>query len=172
MMITLNFAFWTFVIVFAIIGSMRGWAKEILVTSSVILALFILSLLNFIPAIRSMFNKPNGDMEFWIRTIILVIMVIFGYQTPNIARFASGKFMRDKLSDALLGFFLGALNGYLIVGTIWYFMIDSNYPLQPGIIPPNPIPAIANYLPPTYLQGVALYFAVMVSFLFVLIVFI
>ena len=38
-MVTLNFLFWMFVILFGVIGAMRGWAKELLVTFSAILAL-------------------------------------------------------------------------------------------------------------------------------------
>ena len=37
-MVSLTFMFWLFVLLFAIIGATRGWAKEILVTFAVILA--------------------------------------------------------------------------------------------------------------------------------------
>ncbi len=37
-MVSLIVIFWMYVILFAIIGGMRGWAKELLVTFSVILA--------------------------------------------------------------------------------------------------------------------------------------
>ena len=40
-MISLVSAFWLFVIIFGLIGAMRGWAKELLVAFSVILAIFI-----------------------------------------------------------------------------------------------------------------------------------
>ena len=54
-MIGLNAIFWMFVILFGIIGAMRGWAKELLVTFSVILAMFILTVLeNFVPVIGPM----------------------------------------------------------------------------------------------------------------------
>ena len=169
-MITLNFAFWTFVLLFACIGAMRGWAKEVLVAFSVVVALFILDIMNYFPPIRNLFAQPNSDTEFWIRTAVLLTMVFFGYQTPRVARFASGKFMRERFSDSLLGFFIGAINGFLIIGCIWWFMIDSNYPLQPGIVPPNPIPEIVKFLPPEWLNGMVLYFAMMVAFLFLIIV--
>ena len=170
-MIPLSIVFWLFVIIFAVIGSMRGWAKEILVTFSVILALFILQMMNFFAPIKNLFAPPNGTVEFWIRTGIVLIMVIVGYSTPNVVRFASGKLVREKFSDALLGFFIGALNGYLIVGTIWWFMIDSGYPFK-GIVAPQPPPDIVNYLPPMWLHDFALYFAIMISFIFLLVVFI
>ncbi len=170
-MISLDFAFWIFVVIFAVIGSMRGWAKEILVTFSVILALFILQMITFFAPIKNMFQPPNGVVEFWIRTGILLILVIIGYQTPNVVRFASGKLVREKFSDALLGYFIGALNGFLIVGSIWWFLMDSGYPFQ-GISAPQPPPDIVNYLPPMWLKDFALYFAIMISFIFLLVVFI
>ena len=34
---------------------------------------------------------------------LLLVMAYFGYQTPNLPAFASGKFAREKLQDLLLG---------------------------------------------------------------------
>ena len=172
-MMTLNFAFWTLVVLFAIVGAMRGWAKELLVTFSAILALFFIEIfIRYLPPVRSFFAPPNDATEFWVQTIILITMVIFGYQTPNLAKFASPKFARERFSDALLGFFLGAFNGYLIFGSIWYFLIESGYPFPDYITAPAPVPWIVAYLPPVWLGIPTIYFAVAVSFLFVLVVFI
>jgi len=38
-MMSIVYVFWMYVILFAVIGAMRGWAKELLVSFSVILAL-------------------------------------------------------------------------------------------------------------------------------------
>ena len=43
-MINLSVLFWI-AIMFALIGAMRGWAKEVLVTSGVIVALFLVTIL-------------------------------------------------------------------------------------------------------------------------------
>ena len=172
-MMTLNFAFWTLVILFGIIGAMRGWAKELLVTFSAILALFFIELFaRYVPPVRAFFAPPNDSTEFWVETTILGLMVLFGYQTPNISKLAGTRFAREKFSDALLGFFLGAFNGYLIFGSIWYFMAASGYPFPDQIAPPNPEPWIMSYLPPMWLGIPTIYFAVAVAFLFVIIVFI
>lgn len=172
-MMTLTFAFWLSVVVFGIIGAMRGWAKEFLVTFSVILALFLLEVLGrYFPPVREFFAQPNGSSEFWARTIILLVLVFFGYQTPNIARMASPRFARERLADSLLGFFLGGINGYLIVGTLWWFLIDSGYPFPKVITPPTPTPDIIAFLPPELLGIPNIYFAIAIAFLFVLVVFI
>jgi uncharacterized membrane protein required for colicin V production len=159
-----------YVILFAVIGSQRGWAKEILVTFSVILALTLTTLLqSYIPFVRDVVAK-QGSTFFWLRTIILVVLVFFGYQTPNIARFAP-KMTREKFQDTLLGIFLGTLNGFLIVGSIWYYMDIAKYPF-PIITAPAGNLVILQYLAPRLLGIPAIYFAVVVAFIFVIVVFI
>jgi lysylphosphatidylglycerol synthetase-like protein (DUF2156 family) len=157
---------------------MRGWAKELLVSFSVILAITFITLLqNYIPFVRDVLPKDSTAL-FWTRSIILVVLVFFGYQTPNFPKF-SGKFPRERLQDSLLGIFLGAINGYLIVGSIWFFMYEAKYPFpmisDPAATGVQQIVDAANkiiaYLPPRLLGVPAIYFAVVISFIFVLVVF-
>ena len=44
-MISLVVLFGIFIVLFAVIGAMRGWAKELLVTSAVVLGLFLNAIL-------------------------------------------------------------------------------------------------------------------------------
>ena len=171
-MITLTLAFWILVALNGVIGAMRGWAKEVLVTFSVLVALFIMNVLGSISAFKSIFGSPLGSGGFWGPALVLIILVIFGYQTPFLVRFASGKVVRERFTDGLLGFFIGLINGYLIWGCLWFFMESAKYPFAPGITAPNPVPIIVNYLPPVYLTGTVLYVAVGLAFIFVLLVFI
>ena len=181
-MVSIFFFFWLLVILFGVIGAMRGWAKEILVSFSVILALFMISLLeNYVGFFREMVQNPDpatAKVVFWLRTVVVIVLAFFGYQTPTLQRFvASQKFDRERLQDALLGFFLGFFNGFLIVGTIWFYLHQAHYP-YPNFIsaPSNEIsPAVerlVTYLPPRWLGIPGIYFAVAVAFIFVLIVFI
>jgi len=67
--------------------------------------------------------QGTPETVFWLRTIIFGGLVFFGYQTPKIPRLAESEhFIRHYLQDALLGFFIGALNGYLIFGSLWYYL--------------------------------------------------
>ena len=175
-MISLTFAFWLLVLLFGLIGMMRGWAKELLVSFSVILALAFNTLLQrYVPLIKNM--PIDQEPIFWIRLIIMLVLVFFGYQTVGLPRFA-GKAAREKLQDSLLGFVLGALNGYLVVGSAWFYLNDAKYPF-PQISAPvagtemgnaalNLIPMLAPHL----MGEPAIYFAVMLCFIFVLVVFI
>jgi uncharacterized membrane protein required for colicin V production len=176
-LVSLTVVFWMYVILFGIIGGMRGWAKELLVSFSVILSLTFISLLeHYIPFVRDLMEKDSVAL-FWLRTIIVSVLVFFGYQTPNLARFAP-KMTREKFQDILLGFFIGALNGYLIAGTLWFFMSQAGYPFK-TFMAPDPSStlgkaalALLQYMPPRLLGIPAIYFAVVLAFVFVLVVFI
>jgi uncharacterized membrane protein required for colicin V production len=176
-MVSLAFVFWMYVILFAIIGGMRGWAKEIVVSFSVILALTFTTLLsNYIPFIRDVLQKDSKPLYFWLRTIILILLVFFGYQTPNIARFAA-KMTREKLQDVILGAVIGAVNGYLIAGTIWFYLADAGYPFTNIINTPTgdmatAAEAMLHYMAPKLLGIPGIYFAVVIAFMFVIVVFI
>jgi uncharacterized membrane protein required for colicin V production len=180
-MVSIDVLFWLFILLFGLVGLMRGWAKELLVTFSVILALFIVTVLqSYVPFITKLVldaNKPGGDpgTVFWLRAGLLIVLTFFGYQSPNIPRIAgSGRFARERLQDALLGLFLGAVNGYLVWGTLWYFLDQAHYPF-PGIVSPNLTQSAKNligFLPPNWLLGVpTIFFAIAIAFAFVLVVF-
>lgn len=180
-MVSLVVVFWMYVILFAVIGAMRGWARELLVAFSVILALFIISVLErFVPFIRDILAQNAGTL-FWVRVAVVIALVFFGYQTPNIPRLAAqNRFARERLQDILLGVFLGALNGYLIAGTIWYYLDSAGYPFPNLISPPDvgtqlfeTSQRMMALMPPQLLGGSsAIYFAVALAFAFVLVVFI
>jgi len=186
-MVSIFFFFWLLVILFAVIGAMRGWAKEILVSFSIFLALFLVSLLeNYVPFFRAILENPdpanavsNAKYVFWVRSSIMLVLAFFGYQTPSLQRFvALEKFNRERLQDALLGFVLGCVNGFLIVGTISFYMHQANYPYPEWIsAPPDEqtraaLERLVAYLPPRWLGIPGIYFAVAIAFIFVLIVFI
>ncbi len=178
-MISLDVIFWMYVALFALIGAMRGWAREILVSFSVILSLFIIAVLEkFVPLVRDNLMVNNPSTYYWVQTILLVGLVFFGYQSPNIPKLAgSGRFVRDKFQDILLGLFLGAVNGYLVFGSFWYFLDVANYPFS-FIFPPDlstevgiKTQELLAFMPPALLGTPAVYFAVAIAFIFVLVVF-
>jgi hypothetical protein len=179
-MISILVVFYLFVFLFAVIGAMRGWAKEMLVIFSVILALaFIAVLERYIPGVAPLMTS-NERIQFWLRISILLFMVFFGYQTPKLARFSAAAERRDRIQDLMLGFIMGAFSGYFVIGTIWSFAHSANYPFGDWILPPNsqqPLGEaalnIVNYLPPVWLgQEPTIYIITVLAFIFVIIVFI
>jgi uncharacterized membrane protein required for colicin V production len=175
-MLSLIVVFWLFVVLFAIIGLLRGWAKELLVTFSMILALFIIIVMEtYLPIIKDIITK-NASGLFIFRFIIIGVLTFFGYQTPSISKLIGNKNLaRERLQDALLGLFIGALNGYLIVGSLWFYLDQGGYPFPKLVTPPTGDLAfnVSRYLavlPPTLLVPPGIFFAVAVAFAFVLMV--
>jgi hypothetical protein len=161
-------------------GAMRGWAKELLVIFSVILALaFITVLENLIPVVGP-FITSNSTLQFWVRISIVIFMAFFGYQSPKFARLAKVTDRRDRIQDLLLGLIMGAVSGYFVAGTIWSFVHSAGYPFGDWIQPPhNQMPLgdatlrIIRYLPPVWLgKEPNIYIAVVLAFVFVIVVFV
>lgn len=173
-MISLPSIFIFLILIFALIGAFRGWAKEILVTFTVILSIFLFQIsIMYIKPIAKYYQTPISTTTFWVTTILFLLIVLFGYQTPVVSRLIGKKLVRESFIAGFLGFFLGALNGYLILGMIWYFLSLANYNL-PGVQPPPPDTILLKYLPPDlfFFKPPFLYFFVALSFLCVIVVFI
>jgi hypothetical protein len=172
-MMSLSTVFWMLLIITGIIGGSRGWAREILVLFSLILAMCITSLIQqFLPQVEAMLRATTPAFQFYARATLFMLLAFFGYEGPAISSALAGKGKREKLQDILLGFCLGALNGYLLIGTLWFYLADTNYPVT-GIIPPVD-PAVLNYLnvmPPRLVGVPLIYFITVASFVFVLVVF-
>jgi uncharacterized membrane protein required for colicin V production len=175
-MMSIVFVFWSYVILFAVIGMLRGWAKELLVSFSVILALALSVLLRqYIPIVRDF--PDTGTELFWTRTLILMALVYFGYQTVALIPHLASKATRERLQDALFGFLLGVINGYLFIGSILFYMDQANYPYPDIVSPPTgamaaSIQTLMVYMAPHLLGIPAIYFAVILSFIFVIIVYV
>lgn len=178
-MMSIVYVFWMYVVLFAIIGWMRGWAKELLVSFSVILSLALNHVIRrYIPIASSL---PETDATlFYVRTIILIVLVYFGYQTvisiPHLVSRSGAA--RERLQDTLFGAFLGALNGYLVAGSILYYIHIADYSFQNFITKPTDpsllqaVNQMMMYMPPALLGEPGIYFAIILAFVFVLVVYI
>ncbi len=196
-MISLGAWFWLMILFFAIIGIGRGWTKEIIATSGLVLSLFALNqfgyfLVNLLGAAADPASPAYDPMavrrqQFYILTAVHLFITFFSYEGPTLAggRLSERLRVRDSLQDKVLGALVGAINGYLIVGTIWAFLeynvtategwipLPANelypFPIETitrpaaelsALITKLPLPALSPYLP----------FLVVVVFLFVIIV--
>lgn len=180
-MISLTFFFFFLMFLFAIIGASRGWAKEMLVTFSLVLGLFLIAILEeYVPFVSDMAENPTEDQEmalFWMRSSILVILAFFGYQTPRLTHMVQFEKPRGRVEDALLGFILGALNAYLLIGSLWFYLAAAGYPLG-AVIPPaegteagDAAIRLLSWMAPAWLVIPYIYFAVAVAFIFMIVVF-
>ena len=175
-MISVVYVFWMYVILFAVIGAMRGWVKELLVSFSVIVALTMNHVLRrYIPIVQDL--PANSSSLFWIRSIIVIVLVYFGYQTVVSVPRLAARATRERLQDTLFGIFMGVINGYLIAGTLLYYLYEAKYPYPEIVSPPTgsvleSVQIMMNWMPPNLLGEPGIYFAVLICFIFVIVVFI
>jgi len=179
-MISLDILFYIFIFIFALIGAIRGWAKEVIATFGTILGLFILTVLEaFVPAVEAYLTSSPVQSQIGFKSIVFGFIVFCAYQTPNLPMFGQNqRFKNDRLQDVILGFLIGGANGFMIFGTIWFFVHQGNYPFS-FIIEPiantttgNAALQLIELLPPAWLVSPFIYFAIAIAFMFVLVVFI
>ncbi|MBE2201581.1 MAG: CvpA family protein [Anaerolinea sp.] len=138
-MIELDTLFWVLILFFGLIGAMRGWTREVIATSGLILSLFALSQLISFPIIstllsttvdQNMLDFETRRRQFYLLTMVHLTITFFSYQGPAFAgtRITERLRIRDSFQDKLLGLVVGAINGYLLVGAIWAFL---EYPAGP-----------------------------------------
>lgn len=135
-MISISAIFWLMVSFFALIGALRGWTKEVIATSGLVLSLFALNqfgpfLIEFLGfAGNETLTNAAGEVvpvarrQFYVFAAIHLTIAFFSYQGPAIAgrRLAERLRIRDNIQDKLLGTLIGGTNGYLIIGTLWAFL--------------------------------------------------
>jgi len=177
-MIAMVVVFAMFLFMFGLIGAVRGWAKEMLVIFSVILALAAITLVEDLLGFKNTLFKNNPTLQFWFREVTVCVMVFFGYQSPSLPRFKIATEKRDRIQDHLLGFLMGIASGYFVVGTLWSFASDAQYPfLTPYITGvPESLSNITNQvlsiLPPVWLNSpTTIFIFVVISFIFAIVFF-
>jgi hypothetical protein len=149
-MIDLSVVMWTFALFFAFVGFQRGWNKEIIATSGIILALFALH--QFDAFLRNtLLGNMSGEQRVIVQILFFSVVVYFAYQTRAIIG-GRGSEGRDSLQESVLGGIIGFVNGYLIFGSLWYFVDINAYPAGLEITPPTD-PSIVQMLPLYLLAG-------------------
>lgn len=174
-MVSLTVLFYILVVLFAIIGSTRGRTKEFLVTLAAVVAVFCNAILEqFIPGYKEYLIKDSVAVLFYVRSAIIFIVVILGYLTPKLPQIFVNQNPLGKLKDAFWGLFFGAINGYLIIGSIWSYMNDASYPFA-AITAPDANTAfgktaisMVSILPPHIFTPPGIYFVVAAAFVIIL----
>jgi hypothetical protein len=149
-MVEIQQLFFILIVVMGIIGMVRGFLKELGVTLVLVATLFALDRL--IPIVNEFIN--NGGFGFLglgpvpeTQSTNNILFVLFGammigatyiaYQGETLAY--EGK-NPGSIVGGLLGFLIGAVNGYLLFGTLWWLMNFYQYPF--GLVA-QPLPESA-----------------------------
>jgi uncharacterized membrane protein required for colicin V production len=189
--INIGTMFWLMVVFFAIIGAMRGWTKEVIATSGLILALFFVNqfgsvIMNWIGgAADPTINTDDAKRQiFYIFSSITWLIAFFSYQGPALAgsKVAARLRVRDSFQDKFMGLVIGSINGYLLIGaTLSYleYILQAGewvripagipYPFSPETITRVDILPLMNILPMPFLAPY-LPILLVVVFLFVIVV--
>lgn len=190
-MIAIEAIFAGFVFLFGIIGMSRGWIRELIATASVVVALFTINSLVItppgaspetkvfilVPIIAQLTRRSVTDpiTQLVVNLSVFGIVVFFGYYGPTAMRAigpTKGIFQRARVGcqEALLGFLIGLINGYLIAGTIWYYLHQTGYPLPAGVwsgVLSETAKRMVGYLPQNFLKGITLYGIMIILLIFI-----
>jgi len=120
------------VLTFAVVGVIRTYARELGVTTMCVAALLLL--LEFGEPILRFLQDEFGAGFPWLISArfaagfhigVFLVIVFISYQ--GIALSFKGSHPTGVLS-AFLGLTVGLVNGYLIAGTVWYYLNHYDYP--------------------------------------------
>ena len=133
-MISLQFIFFFMIIFFATIGYMRGWQREVISLTGIIGALAMLTQFGDILTglVGSLTGGPNlidpfsVRQQFWIPPSSSPSWPSSAIGCGQLADQAmGGRFgerLRGGLEKRILGALFGAVNGYLLIGSLWGFL--------------------------------------------------
>jgi hypothetical protein len=131
-MIPIEYLWGVLMLVFAVIGMVRGLWRELGVTTIVLLSLFALHVGqelivdNFAqnPPLGPLVGAPDGTIYALYYGVTICFVAFISYQGITL-EFPVKK--QGGLFKWFFGFFGGLLNGYLIVGTIWNVISNADY---------------------------------------------
>ncbi len=165
-MISFNALLWMLVVMFAIVGGTRGVKKEVLVTISIVAAVFA------IVVIEQYFPFAGADdRQFLVRGGIVAFCAVIGYQGQRIQQI-SDALIKSHWRNKIFGLVLGAANGYFLVTTLLFYLDKYNYPFSFMTPAGAELAQWLEYSIPVWLVGQWAYVAVLIGILLILLVFV
>jgi len=159
-MINADLFFIFYVLLFGFIGAMRGWVREIIVTASMILGIFVLN--QFAGFFASFVPTSTGSevVRFLISAAPFLIITFFGYLGPAVVRGRFTASARGKIEEGILAFMVGCFNGYIMFSTLAYIAWKSGIlaptPYPPGVTPPWFVPPAGGWENSFFIKNSAL----------------
>jgi hypothetical protein len=126
--------FGAIVLIFTLIGLARGFLRELGVTTVMMFLLFFLS--RFEPQLDKGMVKimsanlvSAGDKDLWQCGLFLFVIAAAAFVSYQGETLSFGGQPPRGAQAVLLGLVTGLLNGYLIAGSIWFYMHKFGYPI-------------------------------------------
>lgn len=116
---------------FGAIGIVRGWSNELGVTTMLLLTLFVITFLFPTGAagrVDSLLLRIGvEDSQLIVITSLIAVVALLAvtfvsYQGVGLT-YPGGK------KNNLLSLLIGLINGYLLAGSVWYYLERANWPL-------------------------------------------
>jgi uncharacterized membrane protein len=134
-----EFVFYTIGAMITLVALARGYRQELGSTLIILVAILLLSffeeeILGALTSVGNVFLGPqavsNQNRDLFLMfmfQLIFVILVFMGYAGVTLAFPGT---QAPPPQGTFLTVAVGALNGYLIAGTLWYFLDRFGYPVQ------------------------------------------
>ncbi|NLX35095.1 MAG: hypothetical protein GXY68_00215 [Chloroflexi bacterium] len=129
--------FGALVVMFGLVGLVRGFLRELGVTMVMVFALFFLSLVDGtvtrgMERLIALFGLKTdaGSVALytcWLYLGVIMVAAFISYQGETLS-FAGNN--PPGTFGLMLGLVLGLVNGYLIAGSLWHFMDRFGYPIS------------------------------------------
>jgi hypothetical protein len=126
-------------LLFGVIGIVRGVAKELGTTTMLLAALMVLQLTvsMFAPQIASFLNQVFGVSPTSVPTILAVCSALFLALVTFITYEGVTLVFPIKSTSWFLGLGIGLINGYLFAGSMWYYLQKAGWPLLHSVVKPE-----------------------------------
>lgn len=136
-MAPIEILFGVLVFVFALIGLARGFLRELGVTLVLMFLLYFLT--RFEPLLTTglaravsmsevvVTMRSENELKAWIYLFIIIAATFVAYEGETLA--FGGQPLRGTQA-IMMGLLTGTLNGYLVAGTIWFYLDRFGYPIQ------------------------------------------
>lgn len=126
-------------LLFGVIGIVRGVAKELGATTMLLVALMLLQLTVTLFASRiasfltQVFGVSPADVPMIVAAcsaLFLLVMTFISYQGVTLV-------FPIKSESWFLGLGIGLINGYLFAGSMWYYLQKAGWPLMHSLVKPE-----------------------------------